>query len=151
MQNLLQELTTIMQPDLESRRLAIESHMAQSFRWLQADHELLRQVVFNLLQNAVHFAPDNSTIVVTVEAGTGGRKVLRVADRGPGVSADAVESLFTPYYTTRSDGTGLGLAIVRHIATLHDWTTTYRPRPGGGSIFEIGNIHAAVQSHDSDC
>ena len=48
---------------------------------------------------------------------------IQVADRGPGVAEDAVESLFTPYFTTRTGGTGLGLAIVRHIATLHGWKT----------------------------
>ncbi len=148
--SLLEELVIIMQPDLEAGTLAIESHIAPAVGWLQADLELLRQVIFNLLQNAVQFAPDRSVISVNVVERNGGRAAVQVVDQGPGVAEDAVESLFTPYFTTRRDGTGLGLAIVRHIATLHDWTISYRPRPGGGSIFEIGNIHAADQQHDSD-
>ena len=68
---------------------------------------------------------------------------IQTADRGPGVENETIDSLFTPYFTTRPNGTGLGLAIVRHIATLHDWEVTYRPREGGGAIFEIGNVHVA--------
>ena len=68
---------------------------------------------------------------------------IHVVDRGPGVAEDAMESLFTPYFTTRAQGTGLGLAIVRHIATLHGWTTSYHPRDGGGAGFELSGIHVA--------
>jgi signal transduction histidine kinase len=64
-----------------------------------------------------------------------------VADRGPGVAADAVPRLFSPYFTTRVTGTGLGLAIVRRIATAHGWEVGYTPRPGGGAIFWLDGIH----------
>ncbi len=138
---LLDELTVILQPDLETRQLAIECHVTAEIGRLQADSELLRQVVFNLLQNAVYFSPKSGTIDVMVKRRGTQRAVLQIADRGPGVKKEEVESLFTPYFTTRPDGTGLGLAIVRHIATLHDWEVTYRARADGGAIFEIGNMH----------
>ena len=69
---------------------------------------------------------------------------MEVEDRGPGVEQQAVGSLFTPYYTTRAAGTGLGLAIVRQIGTAHGWRVGYRPRCGGGSIFEIDGIDGSV-------
>lgn len=131
--------------------MTIEPSVAEAVRYVRADLELLRQALFNLLQNAVQFSPAGSTIRVTAESDGMGRAVVKVADQGPGVAKDAVESLFTPYFTTRPDGTGLGLAIVRHIATMHDWSTRYHPDPSGGSIFEIGNIHATAKTHDSDC
>jgi len=56
------------------------------------------------------------------------------------VPEEAVESLFTPYFTSRADGTGLGLAIVRRIAMVHGWESGYEPRPGGGSIFWLDQI-----------
>ncbi len=140
---LLEELTVILQPDLEAKQLRIQNHVAAGFGNIQADFELFRQVLFNLLQNALYFSPPGGTIDVMVERQGVQRTVLQVADRGPGVKEDAVESLFTPYFTTRADGTGLGLAIVRHIATLHDWEVTYRERAGGGAVFEIGNMHVA--------
>ena len=65
-----------------------------------------------------------------------------MADRGPGVPADAVDALFSPYFTTRPGGTGLGLAIVCRIAAAHGWRVAYAARPGGGAIFRLGRIHA---------
>jgi signal transduction histidine kinase len=140
---LLEELAMIMQPDLDSHQLVLHSEVQPDASTVQADYELLRQVLFNLLQNAVHFSPDQNTIDVTATRASSQHVVVRVADRGPGVDQEAVESLFTPYFTTRPNGTGLGLAIVRHIATLHDWEVTYRPRAGGGAVFEIGRLHVA--------
>jgi signal transduction histidine kinase len=138
--NLLDELAIILQPDLESRGLQLQSHVAPAAARLRGDCELLRQLVFNLLQNAIHFSPPGGVIEVAVEPRRGAQAVLRVADRGPGVPDDAIASLFTPYFTTRPEGTGLGLAIVRHIATLHNWTVSYRARPDAGALFEVNGI-----------
>ncbi len=149
-ERLLAELSAIMQPDLEAHELTMVVHVDRRVRWLRADLEQFRQVVFNLLQNATHFAPPRSAVAVTVAAAGVGRAVCQVRDCGPGVPVDAIESLFTPYFTTRPEGTGLGLAIVRHIATMHHWTASYRPHSDGGSIFEIGNIHAAEQPDHFD-
>ena len=66
---------------------------------------------------------------------------IEVADRGPGVPAEAASRLFSPYFTTRVNGTGLGLAIVRRIAAAHGWEVGYTPRPGGGAIFWVDGIH----------
>ena len=58
------------------------------------------------------------------------------------VAPEAVESLFTPYFTTRQGGTGLGLAIVWRIAVAHGWQAWYVPRPGGGAVFRLDEIDA---------
>ncbi|MHB8969155.1 MAG: ATP-binding protein [Pirellulaceae bacterium] len=73
--------------------------------------------------------------------GRDGRLRTEVADRGPGVSNEIVDTLFAPYFTTRIGGTGLGLAIVRRIAAAHSWEVSYTPRPGGGAIFWLDGIH----------
>ena len=65
--NMVEEMAMIMQPDLESRQLQLVGHVAPSAGGLKADRELLRQLIFNLLQNAVQFAPAGSTIDLTVE------------------------------------------------------------------------------------
>ena len=71
----------------------------------------------------------------------GGRRI-EVADHGSGVAAESVDSLFTPYFTTRPDGTGLGLAIVRRIASAHGWEAGYTARAGAGSVFWLDRINA---------
>ncbi len=84
---------------------------------IAADRELLRQALFNLLQNAIEFSPSDSEIQIERHAGRDGCWALMVADRGPGVKGEHQALLFTPYFTTRPSGTGLGLAIVRRIAS----------------------------------
>ena len=93
-------------------------------------------MLFNLLQNAIQFSPEHGAVDVGVSLHNGAGRI-EVADRGPGVGPDAVEAIFTPYYTTRSGGTGLGLAIVRRIAAAHGWRVEYHARPGGGAVFRL--------------
>jgi signal transduction histidine kinase len=108
---------------------------------VRADREMLRQAIFNLLRNAIQFAPPQGSVTIVVKQGEHGRARIEVADGGPGVPPDKVDSLFTPYFTTRPDGTGLGLAIVRRIAAAHGWQSGYTPRAGGGSVFWLDGIH----------
>ena len=140
---LARELAEILQPDLELRGVTLDAEIPDATRPLLADQELLRQALFNLLQNALQFSPARQRITLRIQACGVERAKLQVLDRGPGVAPDAVPSLFTPYFTTRPAGTGLGLAVVRHIATAHGWQVAYRPRPDGGAIFEVSGIHVA--------
>jgi signal transduction histidine kinase len=138
---ILDELTVILQPDLEAKSLRLDVERDPAIGTVQADRELLRQALFNLLQNAIHFAPSGDSVTIGVRDAGSGCCRIEVADRGPGVAAEDVDSLFLPYFTTRPDGTGLGLAIVRRLASGHGWQVDYAPRPGGGSVFALTGIH----------
>ncbi|NLF73337.1 MAG: hypothetical protein GX575_30235 [Candidatus Anammoximicrobium sp.] len=135
------ELAMILQPDLDDKRLELRIDAAPDVTQLQADRELLRQALFNLIQNAVAFAPEGGTITISVVAEPGGQCRLDVADHGPGVAPQSVPLLFTPYFTTRPTGTGLGLAIIRRIASAHGWEAVYRPGADGGAVFSLQGIH----------
>jgi len=137
----IEQLAVLLQPDLETKNLTLEYHVADPGRTIQADREMLRQALFNLAQNAIHFSPEGGAVEISVGGGQDGACRIEVADRGPGVPADKVDALFSPYFTTRPGGTGLGLAIVSRIATAHGWRFEYAPRPGGGAIFRLGRIH----------
>jgi signal transduction histidine kinase len=108
---------------------------------IHVDREMFRQALFNLIGNAIQFSPAQGVVEISIEIGQHGRGRIEIADRGPGVPAAAADQLFSPYFTTRPDGTGLGLAIVRRIATAHNWEVGHEPRPGGGSIFWLNEIH----------
>jgi len=140
--DVIEELTVLLGPDLEAKDLKLAYRGAKPGRTIRADRELLRQALFNLLENAIQFSPPGGTVEVCVAPGQDGACRIEVADRGPGVAPDAVDSLFTPYFTTRPEGTGLGLAIVNRIAVAHDWRVEYVPRPGGGALFRVDRIHA---------
>jgi len=134
------ELALLLEPDLDAKNVTLNHTTLSPDKTVEADREMLRQALFNLIQNAVQASPDGQAVDVSIHGGQDGSSRIEVADRGSGVPAEKVESLFTPYFTTRPDGTGLGLAIVRHIASAHDWQSGYTPRSGEGSIFWLDRI-----------
>ena len=111
---------------------------------VEGDEDRLRQVVDNLLSNAIRYSPGGSPIDVTIDTGdapTGAVVRVRVIDRGPGLSADDAERVFDRLYRTdearsRVDGgSGLGLSIVRSIVETHGGEAFVETNPGHGSTF----------------
>jgi two-component system, OmpR family, sensor kinase len=102
----------------------------------------LRQVVDNLLTNARVHTPAGAPVHVRL-ASEDERAVLEVSDEGPGVPAEEADRIFERFHRidrsrARSQGgVGLGLAIVRSVVETHGGTVVYRPRPGGGSVFQV--------------
>ena len=106
----------------------------------RVDRSHLRQVLWNLCDNAVKYASETGGILVELQAGRmqgQGRPYVEVLDHGLGVDAATAEKMFEPFYTERSGGTGLGLYISRELCELNRATLIYEDRPGGGSIFRI--------------
>jgi len=95
------------------------------------DREQLETMVEELLANARALDPEGEIEVGVAVAG--GRALLEVRDRGPGLAVSAEEA-FAPYVTTRPDGTGLGLAIVRSLAAANGGQVSLAARPGGGCV-----------------
>jgi len=141
LRKLIEELATLLQPDLQEAGVRLNWDEVSAGAVLRADADMLRQALFNLLQNAIEFSPAGTTVEILLHSDQDGRWRLEVADRGPGVAPEAVGSLFTPYFTTRPDGTGLGLGIVQQIARAHGWRVGYSPRPGGGAVFWLSGTH----------
>lgn len=86
-----------------------------------ADPAQLRQVLWNLLRNALEASPADAPVDIGIE-NKDGNVVLRLADQGPGVAPEMVDHLFEPFRTTKEGGSGLGLAIVHRIVTAHGGT-----------------------------
>ena len=100
----------------------------------------LRQVLWNLCDNAVKYASETGGIMVEIQGGRmsgQGRPYLEVLDCGLGVDKATADKIFEPFFTARSGGTGLGLYISRELCELNRATLLYLDRPGGGSIFRI--------------
>jgi len=107
---------------------------------VRMDRSHLRQVLWNLCDNAVKYASETGGILVELHAGrleNQGRPYLEVQDHGLGVDAATAEQIFEPFFTARSGGTGLGLYISRELCELNRSTLLYLDRSGGGSIFRI--------------
>jgi signal transduction histidine kinase len=136
---LTSELSHLLEPDLEMKHLTLKG--VAPGHTVAADREMLREALFNLLQNAVQASEEHGEIETSIVAGRHGQWRIEVADRGKGIPPDLVSKLFTPYFTTRSGGAGLGLAIVRRVAAAHGWEAGYSPRSGSGAIFWLDGIH----------
>ncbi len=107
---------------------------------VRMDPSHLRQVMWNLCDNAVKYASETGGILVEIQAGhlqRTGRPYLEVLDQGHGVDAATADKIFEPFFTARSGGTGLGLYISRELCELNRATLVFQPREGGGSIFRI--------------
>ena len=107
---------------------------------VRMDRSHLRQVMWNLCDNAVKYASETGGILVELHADrlpSQGRPYVEVRDHGLGVDEATAEKMFEPFYTERSGGTGLGLYISRELCELNRATLLYLDRPGGGSIFRI--------------
>ena len=107
---------------------------------VRMDRGHLRQVLWNLCDNAVKYASETGGILVELQAGqvaNQGRPYIEVCDHGHGVDPGTADKIFEPFYTERSGGTGLGLYISRELCELNRATLLYLDRPGGGSIFRI--------------
>lgn len=113
---------------------------------IRADRERLRQVLFNLVHNAIRFAAHTGAVTVETRTMADGTARITVRDQGPGVPPQVRDSLFSPYVTTAADGSGLGLAISRRLCRAHGWTIVYRDAKGGGALFEIENVPVALSA-----
>ena len=103
---------------------------------IDADPELLRRALRNLILNAIDAMPDGGTLKVVTERHPD-TLVVEVSDSGGGLTEEEAARLFTPYYTTRRHGTGLGLAIVQSVVADHKGRIHVDSQPGHGATFRI--------------
>jgi two-component system, NtrC family, sensor histidine kinase PilS len=114
---------------------------------VQGDPDLLHQVVFNLVLNAIQHSPPDGTVRIELSVadevmlpGTARFSrgaMLRVSDQGPGIRPDLAAHVFDPFITTRTGGSGLGLALVHRAVQAHDGLIFLDDAAGGGTVFTV--------------
>ncbi|MCS7181661.1 MAG: ATP-binding protein [Thermoanaerobaculum sp.] len=126
---LLRQVVRLYQGVKPGVEVKLEADLDQGQVWL--DPELFRQVLINLLDNAVEASTPPAE--VTVRAfWEGDEVVVEVLDRGPGLPVEDPELLFQPFFSSKGRGSGVGLAVVLRIVTDHGGTVRLLPRDGGG-------------------
>lgn len=110
---------------------------------VRADADRIRQVVTNLVGNAVQHTPPGTAVELAVRTEPAGWAALEVRDHGPGIAPEDSARVFERFYrpdssrTRASGGSGLGLAIVATIVAAHGGTVRHEPTPGGGATIAV--------------
>ncbi len=143
------DLSRVLEDVLTLEAEAIASHHVELVRefdsnaWALGDVEKLKQVVLNLVVNALDVMPDKG--VLRAFSGGDEREVwLAIEDTGPGVDPHILAEIFDPFFTTKAAGTGLGLAIVRKIVEQHGGKVVVETKKGEGTVVRVNLPRASV-------
>ena len=104
---------------------------------MRADPAQVRQVVWNLMRNAIQASAPGEEVLVRVRDAVGGARLLEVSDHGPGIPLEARQRLFDAFFTTRAHGMGIGLAVVKRIVDDHGFTVEVDSGEGRGTTFRV--------------
>jgi signal transduction histidine kinase len=138
LQALVDEVFMLLRPAAERKGVALEAVGCETS--IDADADKLKQILINLVDNAIKFSRAQASVRLSAEPGKAGLRIL-VEDHGVGVAPEDVPHLFERFFRGRASdgtaGTGLGLAIARNLARLHGGDITLQSRPQHGSTFAL--------------
>ena len=120
-----------------AKERGVEVHAGDGPVAVRCDPRKVKQVLINLVQNALDASPRGAEVVLDTAALDGGGARVRVLDRGRGVDPALGDTVFQPGVTTKSTGSGLGLTIARALARQHGGDLHLLPRAGGGTVAEL--------------
>ena len=133
----IQEVVRTLGYDLEEKNIRLQ--VQDGGVTIEADEQLLRQTLFNLLINAIQAVNHGGEIVVAAERNNSSA-TLEVRDNGPGVAPEHRQEIFKPYFTTHERGTGLGLAVVQQNVLAHGWEIECLPNRPNGAVFRLQHL-----------
>ena len=135
------ETVKFLSPEARSRDIVLRSRLNGTALRINGDPIQLQQVFSNLILNGLDAASDTTQAekaVTVATVGNGKFAEISVADTGPGVSQDAAERIFDPFFSTKDHGMGMGLSIVRTIVETHNGQIEIDNRNGtSGAVFQV--------------
>ncbi len=147
---LVKETTEKHRPFAQEKNVTIVEAIAPGIR-VSGDPSLVRQIVSNLLANAIKFNKEGGRIDLKLTP-----HILSVRDTGTGISKDALPHVFDRFYqedrsrTKGKEGLGLGLALVKRIAELHGWTVSVQSKQAEGTVFTVHLSQKKSQATSKD-
>jgi C4-dicarboxylate-specific signal transduction histidine kinase len=138
---LVRELHDLIQTDAHMHGVRLSLELAEELPDVLVDSGQIQQVILNLVRNSLDaFAArpgGTPEISIRTSVTSSGEVELAVIDNGPGLTPEAAQRLFDPFFSTKENGTGLGLAISHTIARNHGGSVGYRPNEPTGARFHI--------------
>lgn len=126
--------------DIDAGNVSVVADLSGLPDTIHADPDMLRQIVGNVLSNAIKFSASGGEVRISGTS-SDGQAVLTVTDRGPGIAPDEREKVFQPYYRARNSrgvhGAGIGLYVARKFVENHQGTIRVEDAPDGGTSVTI--------------
>ena len=135
--DLFENLNSLMQPSLEKKHIELEIVLRDPALAIEADINLLEQVMINLLVNAIDAVKEREQprISLSAEIQVNNRVTVKVADNGSGIPTELLDKIFIPFFSTRKTGSGIGLSLCKQIMLLHKGNIQVQSAEGKGSAF----------------
>lgn len=135
--DLFENLYTLMEPTLDKKNIELEIVLKDRGLVLEADTSLVEQVLINLLVNSVDAVKDKEEgrILLSAYMSPEKRVVIKIADNGCGMSAEVLDKIFIPFFSTKKSGSGIGLSLCKQIMMLHHGNIHAQSIEGQGTSF----------------
>jgi len=118
--------------------VALDKRLDPANPAVDIDTTEMQQAIRNLMNNGIEVMPQKGTVSVRTRLSDDRRSVvIAVGDTGPGIPPDALDKIFTPFFTTKARGTGLGLAVVRKVVDRHGGSVEVETEAGRGTVFKL--------------
>jgi two-component system, NtrC family, nitrogen regulation sensor histidine kinase NtrY len=138
--DLFEGVEILLENQLERHQIEFDVVIKDFNMTIEGDLVLIEQVLINLIVNAIDAVKSQSNPTVTLSASINQeeRAVIEVRDNGVGMSAELMDKIFVPFFTSKANGSGIGLSLSKQIMTLHKGTITVNSSEGKGTIFMLG-------------
>jgi signal transduction histidine kinase len=135
--NLFETLNSLMRPSLDKKHIELEIILRDPTLAIEADMNLIEQVMINLMVNAIDAVKDRETprITLSAEIQPNNKTLIKVGDNGMGMPPELLDKIFIPFFSTRKAGSGIGLSLCKQIMLLHKGNIQVQSTSGLGSAF----------------
>ena len=133
---LIEECLDVVSAEAQRKNVYVKHNLAQGLSETNIDRMRMKQVLINLIVNAIQASPEGKNVIVRPRQ-TKSKTIIDVIDCGFGITPEQRDEIFMPFFSTKKDGTGLGLPIVRKIVEAHQGKIQVISNPKGGTIFRI--------------
>jgi signal transduction histidine kinase len=133
----IEPVVRLMEAPARKREVDIVIDLPPTLPAVWADADQVKQIVLNLLLNAIEASPAGRTVRLEGHVGMGSSVVLAIRDEGSGIAPEHLETIFEPFFTTKESGTGLGLPLVHQMVVEHGGEITVESELGRGTTFRV--------------
>ncbi len=129
----------LMQPTLEQKKIELDIILKEPHLQIEADQNLVEQVLINLVINAIDAVKDVPAPRITLTAASlpGKKAELKISDNGHGMTHEVLDNIFVPFFTTKKNGSGIGLSLCKQIIMLHRASINVQSVEGKGTVFSL--------------